>query len=46
MGNHEYSLTRDPMDTLLALGKTPKAFLDERFLRCWEKAKSMIKEAA
>lgn len=47
MYRHEYGYTMEPEETLNALGKTPKAFLDERFARCWEKAKKeVLKEAA
>lgn len=38
MNNHEYGYTRDPYDTLMALGKTSKAFEDERFAKAWKKA--------
>lgn len=38
MYNHEYSYTRDPDDTLSALGKTKAAFEDELFNRAWKKA--------
>lgn len=38
MYNHEYGYTRDPGDTLSALGKTRAAFEDELFNRAWKKA--------
>ena len=38
MENHEYGYTRDPYDTLMALGKTEKAFENERFAKAWKKA--------
>ncbi len=38
MNNHEYGYTRDPYDTLMALGKTEKAFENERFAKAWKKA--------
>ena len=38
MNVHEYGYTRDPYDTLMALGKTESAFKDERFAKAWKKA--------
>lgn len=38
MNVHEYGYTRDPYDTLMALGKTEKAFENERFAKAWKKA--------
>lgn len=39
MNNHEYGYTRDPYDTLMALGKTESDFkTDERFAKAWKKA--------
>jgi len=46
MYNHEYGYTQDPTDTLFALGKTTSAFLDEKFMRCWEKAKKQVLKGA
>ena len=47
MYNHEYSYTLDPMDTLMALGKTTKAFQDYRFKKAFETAeKQVLREAA
>ena len=47
MYNHEFGYTQVPMDTLMALGKTANAFLDEKFARCWDRAKKkVLKEAA
>ena len=39
MDNHEYGYTRDPYDTLMALGRTHKDLkTDERFSKAWKKA--------
>ena len=39
MNNHEYGYTRDPYDTLIALGKTRNDFkTDEHFKKAWKKA--------
>lgn len=39
MNNHEYGYTRDPYDTLMALGKTRNDFkTDEHFKKAWKKA--------
>lgn len=39
MNNHEYSYTRDPYDTLMALGRSMQDFdTDEKFSRAWAKA--------
>lgn len=43
MWNHEYAYTRDPYDTLSALGKTFEDFdKDEKFARCWAKAQKTV----
>lgn len=43
MWNHEYGYTRDPYDTLVALGRTFDDFeKDERFARCWAKAQKIV----
>ena len=38
MNNHEYGYTRDPYDTLIALGKSEKDFKNETFKKAWKKA--------
>ena len=38
MNNHEYGYTRDPYDTLMALGKSEKDFKNETFKKAWKKA--------
>lgn len=38
MNNHEYGYTRDPYDTLMALGKSEKDFGDDMFKKAWKKA--------
>ena len=46
MNNHEYGYTRDPYDTLMALGKTEKDLkTDERFAKAWKKAKKKCFDA-
>jgi hypothetical protein len=43
MWNHEYGYTRDPYDTLAALGRSIKDFdTDEKFARCWAKAQKTV----
>jgi hypothetical protein len=47
MYSHEYGYTLEPDDVLNALGRDASAFLDEKFARCFEKAKKIVlKEAA
>lgn len=38
MNNHEYGYTRDPYDTLMALGKSANDFEDYAFRKAWNKA--------
>lgn len=40
MNNHEYGYTRDPYDTLMALGKSEKDFKNETFKKAWKKAEN------
>lgn len=43
MWNHEYGYTRDPYDTLAALGKSMEDLeTDEKFARCWAKAQKTV----
>lgn len=43
MNNHEYGYTRDPYDTLQALGKSMKDLeTDKKFARCWAKAQKTV----
>ena len=43
MWNHEYAYTRDPYDTLAALGKTMEDLeTDKKFAKCWAKAQKTV----
>ena len=42
MYNHEYAYTREPEDTLSALGRDADAFSDERFSKAWKQAEKIV----
>lgn len=45
MNNHEYGYTRDPYDTLMALGKSANDFEDDMFKKAWKKAEKKCFDA-